>query len=99
PLLRMNSLVDLSVKQLRRAVVIKQRLSKLESELAELLNVDAPGRGGTGRRGRTRLSLAARGPGRPTGRKRKRSAAWRAKLAAAAKARWKKVKAAGKTRL
>ena len=95
----MNSLVDLSVKQLRRAVVIKQRLSKLESELSELLNVDVPGRRGAGRRGRLKLSVTTRGPGRPKGRRRKRSAAWRAKLAAAARARWKKAKAAGKTRL
>jgi len=32
-----DSLLDLSVKQLRRAVVIKQRLSRLASELAQLL--------------------------------------------------------------
>jgi len=93
----MNSFADLSVKQLRRAIVIKERLGKLESELAALLGVVSGSRG-TIRRGRPPGSVA-RGPGHIDGRKRKRSAPWRAKLAAAARARWKKAKAAGKTTL
>ena len=95
----MNSLADLSVRQLRRAIVIKERLSKLESELAQLLGVATATRTGGGRRGSSRRAVVPRGAGRIDGRKRKRSAAWRAKLAAAAKARWKKAKAAGKTSL
>jgi hypothetical protein len=96
----MNAFADLTVKQLRRAIVIKERLTKLESELASLLNVASQARRGSySRRGRPRGPVAAPRIDRPDGRRRKRSAAWRAKLAAAAKARWKKAKAAGKTSL
>ena len=91
----MNSFADLTVKQLRRAIVIKERLTKLESELAGLLNVASS----SPRRGRLPGSGATPRAGSIAGRKRKRSAAWRAKLAAAARARWKKAKAAGKSTL
>ena len=93
----MNSLVDLSVKQLRRAIAIKSRIARLESELSGLLGGIFSGRtaGGRGRR----AGLAAAGRPRLDGRRRKRSAAWRAKLAASARARWKKAKAAGRTTL
>jgi hypothetical protein len=95
----MNDLFPLSPAQLRRAADLKERIEKLTSELTSLLRSDSP----TG---------AKRGPGRPrkevplafTGvippKKRHRmSAQGRARIAAAAKARWAKVKAEGKTRL
>jgi len=95
----MNSFADLSVKQLRRAIVIKERLGKLESQLAALLGVASSGTVTGKRRGRPPGSGAALRTPHVDGRKRKRSAAWRAKLAAAARARWKKAKAQGKTTL
>jgi hypothetical protein len=94
----MNSLVDISVKQLRRAVVIKQRIAKLETLLADLLNA-SPARAKAGRGARKTAMVTGRGPGRPKRGTAKRSAAWRARLSAAAKARWKKAKAAGKSTL
>ena len=111
----MNSFADLSVNQLRRAVIIKERLTKLESQLEEILGGSTTGRA-PGRRGRKRRSAATRakmaaaqkarwagknGKGPVAGKKgrRKMSAAWRAKIAASARARWKTAKAAGKTRL
>src|SRR5262245_14368265 len=98
----MNSLADLSVKQLQRAIAIKKRISGLESALSQLLGVASSGRV-PARRGRPPgVSATSAVPGRRgkrDGRKRSRSAAWRAKLAAAARLRWKKAKAAGKTSL
>ena len=57
----MNSLVDLSVKQLRRAVVIKEQIAGLEAELAKILNGASPtGRpaGGRGRKDAAATDLA-----------------------------------------
>lgn len=75
-----NVLNRLSVKQLKRAVTLKERIARLEAKLAGLLG----------------------GPDttpsdKPVRRQRKMSAAGRAKISAAAKARWAKVKAAKKT--
>jgi len=78
----LQSLRNLSVRQLNRAAKIKARIEKLESELTGLFGVPEPLTvGGTVRRHR-RMSAAAR-----------------AKIAAAARARWKAAKAAGKSRL
>jgi len=87
----MNSLTDLSSRELRRAAAIKDRIAKLETELARLLRSRVEATIGRGSR-----------PQKPARRRRPRrrmSAAARAKLAAAARARWKKVKAAGKSTL
>jgi hypothetical protein len=71
----MNSIVNLSVKQLRRAANIKGKIQSLENTLNHIL-------------GSPEKTVAAVAPRR----KRKMSAAGRAKIAAAQKARWAKVK-------
>ncbi len=71
----MSNLLSLTSAQLKRAAAIKDKIARLEKELASLLdNTPAP---------------VAKG-------KRKMSASARAKIAAAQKARWAKVKAKGK---
>ena len=83
----MNSMfTDLSALQFRRAAALKEKIDKLQSELAGLL-------GGQASR-RSTVSGSTVG-----GKRRKMSAAARAKIAAAARARWKKAKAAGKNSL
>jgi hypothetical protein len=79
-----TSLVSLSAGQLRNAAAIREKIDKLERELASLLGGSpaAPVAAAVARKGRRPMSAAAR-----------------AKMAAAAKARWKKAKAAGKNRL
>jgi hypothetical protein len=81
-----NAFTALTVAQLKRAVAIKERMEELESELASLL----------GDLGRASGGVATRGP-----RKRRRmSASGRARIAAAARARWAKFNAAkGKGRV
>jgi hypothetical protein len=79
--------MHLSLKTLRRVISIKERIETLERQLEKLLVGGATSTIGSARAN--------------NGRKRKRtmSAGHRAKLAEAAKARWKKAKAAGKTTL
>jgi hypothetical protein len=80
-----NALSNLSVKQLKKAIKLREKIEVLQSKLDQLL-------------GATESLPTAKGkPGRKP--KRKMSAASRAKIAAAAKKRWAKVKAAGKSRL
>jgi hypothetical protein len=78
---------NITANQLRHAAEIKDKIETLEGELAALLNGTAP----------------AKRLGRPpaSGKKGKRtmSAAGRARIAAAARARWKKAKAAGRNSL
>ena len=78
-LLMANSLRDLSVAQLRKAAVIKERIEELEKDLTSILGVPEL----TTTRGIVR--------------RRKMSAGARAKISAAAKARWAKVKAENAT--
>jgi len=97
--MKLNSLTDISLAQLNRAVALKKRIASLESQLAGLLG--ALGR--TRRRQVGRPPLAASGrassvtPGKQ--KRRKMSAKARARMAAAAKARWAKAKAAGRNSL
>ena len=80
-----NAFMALTVAELKRAVVIKERIEQLESELASLL-------------GDSRRSSGA-GVAREPRKRRKMSAAGRARIAAAARARWAKFNAAkGKAR-
>jgi hypothetical protein len=75
------NLVELTPKQLRKAAAIKERIAELQTELNRLLGAAA-------------TPVAA-----PTGKpqkRRKMSAAGRARIAAAARARWAKIKAAKK---
>jgi len=76
-----NPLLTLTTNELKRALGIRQRIASLEMELGRVLDVQ----------------LAGKADSSPTKRqkKRKMSAAARARLSAAAKARWKKVKARG----
>jgi hypothetical protein len=71
----MNSIANLSVKQLRRAANIKGKIQSLENKLNHIL-------------GSPEKAVAAVAPRK----KRKMSAAGRAKIAAAQKARWAKAK-------
>src|SRR6266404_6765452 len=106
----MNSIVSLSPQQLRRAADIKERIQSLEKELAKLLVAPVESRVKTVSR---RKTLSAQGlaniragvrkrTGRPQAtpkRKRKLSAAGRARLSTLAKERWKKSRAEGKSTL
>jgi hypothetical protein len=76
-LLIMNSITNLSSKQLRQAADLKEKIVALEKELGQLL-------------GSTTKPVAAKAPKKKKG----MSAAGRAKVAAAQKLRWSKIKAA-----
>jgi hypothetical protein len=71
----MSNLLSLTPSQLKQAAALKEKISKLEKELASILGATAP---------------AAPAPKK---KKSKMSAAGRAKIAAAQKARWAKIKA------
>jgi hypothetical protein len=70
----MNSIINLSAQQLRRAAAIKEQIQSLENELGRILGLPAK-------------PVAVAAPKK----RRKMSAAGRAKISAAAKARWAKV--------
>jgi hypothetical protein len=72
-----TTLTKLSASQLQRAASLKQRIESLEKDLAQLL-------------GAATNTTAAAAPRR---RRRRMSAAARARISAAAKARWARVKA------
>jgi DNA polymerase/3'-5' exonuclease PolX len=73
------SLRDVTVRQLKKAAAIKERIEQLERDLTGILGIPEPMTvGGVIRR------------------RRKMSAAARAKISAAAKARWAKVRAGKK---
>jgi len=73
----MNSIINLSAQQLRRAATIKEQISSLENELGRIFDSSTK-------------TVAVAAPKK----RRNMSAAGRAKISAAAKARWAKVKAA-----
>jgi hypothetical protein len=87
-------MTNLTSNQLREALVLRQKIDDLETELSQLL-----GSAGAARTGRS--------PGRPpkilgvVGKRPRRtmSAATKARIAAAARKRWKRAKAAGKRTL
>ena len=92
------SITHLTAQQLHRAAEIREKIENLEKDFAALLAVTGDAPVTVRRRGRPARSVVASVPQTPKP-KRKVSKAGRAKMAAAAKARWAKVKAAGKTRL
>src|SRR5260221_140253 len=103
-----STIRNLSIKQLKKAIKIRQKLDSLQSELDDLIGGNSFARSGaSGERkmsaaGRARIAAAQRARwAKVKGKKgrKKMSAAGRAKIAAAARKRWKLVKAAGKTRL
>lgn len=75
----MNS-INVSAKQLRRAAEIKDKIEALENELSQILG-----------NGQSASSAPASAPA--SAKKRTISAAGRAKIAAAARARWARVRA------
>jgi hypothetical protein len=108
----MSTLGNLTIGQLKRAIIIRERLESLQGELSEILGGETPiphavkGTRKMSAAGRARIAAAqrarwakAKGNGASVKPKRKMSAAARAAISAAAKARWKQAKAAGKTRL
>jgi hypothetical protein len=72
----MNSLISLSVAQLKHAAAIKEKIAALENELAKLVG----------------SSVAAPKAAAPAKKKRNMSAAGLARIKAAQKARWAKIK-------
>jgi hypothetical protein len=78
-----NKLANLTVRQLKQAVSIRERIESLERKLGRILTVHD----------------GAVGNDRPKGGKRGMSAAGRARVAAAMKARWRKAKQAGRSSL
>ena len=78
-----TNLSNVSVQQLKRAVVLREQIEKLEHELAGILGESpAPAASSNGHTGRRKMSAAAR-----------------AKIAAAARARWARAKAANRKTL
>jgi hypothetical protein len=92
-----------SAAQLKQALAIKEKLESLESELQALLGDHQGHSTGNGTAKRREMSAAGSNGATPakSGKKtrRKMSAAAKAKLAAIARKRWRKAKAAGKTAL
>ena len=76
----MSNLLTLTPAQLNRAATIKEKIIALEKELVSILGEPA-----------AKASIA-----KPAKKKRKMSAAGRARIAAAQKARWAKIKSAKK---
>jgi len=90
-------MTTLSLTQLRQAISLREKIDQLESELATLLGSTPVAR-------RTRKTLRFSAGDESNGKvgkkaKRTMSAAGRAKIAAAARKRWKRAKAAGKMTL
>lgn len=78
----MNAILSLTSAQLKRAASIKEQIAKLEGELVAILGKASP---------------AAKAPAAsPEKKKRKMSAAGRARIIAAQKARWAKFKSGKK---
>jgi hypothetical protein len=77
----MSSITNLTPSQLRQAADLKEKISALENQLSQLT-------------GATTQSVAAKPVTTKAPKKKGMSAAGRARIAAAAKARWAKVKAA-----
>lgn len=81
-------MTNISLKQLKRAVVVREKIERLQTQFAELLHNPGP--------------VAARrgfSAGKYSNGRRRMPASARAKLSLIAKKRWKKAKAAGKSRL
>jgi len=89
----MKTLADYSPAQLEEAIALKKQIATLEARLASLSSGVPIGQRPRLNAARTITPVAA------LKKKRKMSAAGRARIAAALKARWAKAKAKGKSRL
>ena len=74
-----SPLADISLQQLKQAIVIREKIESLEKELSRIIGQQP--------------STSKAGAPSPKRKRRKMSAAARAKISAAAKARWAKVRA------
>lgn len=81
-----NPLLNLTVSQLKKAADLKERIDALNNELAQILDGETPV---------PFTPTATPRRGRPPGKRGGMSAAGRARIAAAARARWAKIKSAG----
>lgn len=81
-------ITNLTPQQLRKAANMKERIASLEKELAAILGAQSKP-----------ASDSSEKTSKPGNRRRRLSAAARAAIGAAAKARWAKAKKAGKTSL
>lgn len=87
-----NCAMDLSVKQLEEAVAVRRQIDQLQSRLSSLL-----GRSGGASSSASASSMASSAPSSGGPKRRRRgglSAAGRERIAAAARARWARAKAA-----
>jgi len=89
-----NTLSNLTAKQLLQAATIREKIDALEKDLADILNLTPEAPVATRKPGRPRKQAVA--SVQPTRPKRRMSKAGRARVAAAAKARWATFRAAGK---
>ena len=89
------SITHLSAQQLHRAAEIREQIENLEKDFAALLTVPGDAPVTVRRRGRPAKSIVTPAPPVQSP-KRRMSKAGRARIAAAAKARWAKFRAAGK---
>lgn len=109
-----DTLSNMTVKQLKRAIVIKAKLQTLQAQFDEIMGgsgagmplpfvkrrMSAAGRAAIAAGARKRWAKLKSNAGRLAAKgRRKMSAAARARMSAFAKARWQKAKAAGKTTL
>lgn len=91
-----RDLSKLSADDLRKAAEIKGQMERLQRELSETLDMKKSSRKSRAQRFGNRIWFRK---ARMRATKGKMSAAGRARIAAAARARWKKAKAAGRNRL
>jgi hypothetical protein len=93
-----NPLTSLTLRELKDAVVLRERIDALRDELDQLVSVTPSLRIAGNRTKAKRLTMVRDGNQRRS-KRRKLSRAARARLSAMAKARWAKAKASGRSRL
>jgi hypothetical protein len=92
----MNYLLSLTTAQLRHATSLKEKIVDLKQELAATLAFNAPVAAKRGP-GRPKQTPTAETIAAPQGKRRRMSAAARARMATTTKARWAMAKTAGRT--
>jgi hypothetical protein len=85
----MPSILDISIDQIKRAIAIREQIESLQQQHDAIMGGPGTGHGKVVRRGRPPKAAALPSTtGKVDGRKGKRSAATRARMAAAQRARW-----------